>query len=172
MIELLETESYEIFKMFNKDWALVTAGNMDDFDTCTIGWGSLGDLWGGINKGKPIVTVYVNPVRYTNDYLLKNENFTVSFFDEEYRDDLMILGTKSKRDIDKVALTKLTPTEVDNSVSFKEAKLTFVCKKIYFNQFVKEHMHPDYHHIYNDRFPPHYEYIGEIIDVIRKENEE
>ena len=54
--------------MFNKDWALVSAGDLDDFDTCTIGWGSLGDIWGGINKGRPIVTVYVNPTRYTNDY--------------------------------------------------------------------------------------------------------
>lgn len=172
MIKLLENEKYEVFKMFNKDWALVTAGTIDDFDTCTIGWGSLGDIWGGINKGNPIATVYVNPLRLTNDYLLNNEYFTVSFYDETYREDLLILGTKSKRDVDKVALTKLTPVEVKNSVTFKETKLTFICRKIYYNQFVKENMHPDYQHIYNDRFPPHYEYIGEIVDVIEKGKEE
>ena len=167
----LEKESYQIFKMFNKDWGLVTAGNIEDFDTCTIGWGSLGDIWGGINKGKPIVTVYVNPVRYTNDYLLNNEYFTVSFYDERYRDDLLILGSKSKRNVDKVALTKLTPEKYGDCVTFKEARYSFLCKKIYYNQFVKEHMHEDYKHIYNDRFPPHYEYIGEIIDVIKKEED-
>lgn len=168
----LEKESYYIFRMFNKDWALVSAGDLDDFDTCTIGWGSLGDIWGGINKGRPIVTVYVNPTRYTNDYLMNNEYFTVSFYDEKYRDDLLLLGTKSKRDIDKVALSCLTPEQFGRSVTFRQAKYTFLCKKIYTHQFMKENMHEDYQHIYNDRFPPHFEYIGEIIDVIKKEGEE
>lgn len=166
----LEKESYNIFKMFNKDWALVTAGDINDFDTCTIGWGSLGDIWGGINKGRPIVTVYVNPVRNTNDYLQNNEYFTVSFYDEEYRDDLLLLGTKSKRDVDKVSLSSLTPVEYKGSVTFVQARYTFLCRKIYSHQFVKENMHEEYRHIYNDRFPPHYEYIGEIIDVIKKGN--
>lgn len=52
-----EGEAYKVFEMFNKDWALVTAGNKHDFNSCTIGWGSLGTLWGAPGQGKPIVTV-------------------------------------------------------------------------------------------------------------------
>lgn len=35
-------ESYKSFELFNKDWALVTAGPMNDFNTMVIGWGELG----------------------------------------------------------------------------------------------------------------------------------
>ena len=54
------------------------------------------------------------------------------FYDEKYKKDLGILGSKSGRNLDKVGLTKLTPEFLDNTTSFKEAKLTIVCKKIYF----------------------------------------
>ena len=39
-----EEESYKVFEMFKKDWALVTAGNMQDYNTCTVGWGSMGSI--------------------------------------------------------------------------------------------------------------------------------
>lgn len=31
-------EDYKVFEMFDKQWALVTAGGMDHFNSCTIGW--------------------------------------------------------------------------------------------------------------------------------------
>ena len=37
-----------VFRNFGKDWALVTAGNMENYNTMTIGWGGLGTLWGGL----------------------------------------------------------------------------------------------------------------------------
>ena len=158
--------TYDVFNMFDKKWALATAGTIDDFDGCTIGWGSLGDIWGGIDKGKSIVTIYVNPLRYTSKYLLNNEYFTVSFFDEEYRKDLGVLGSKSKRDTDKFALTKLTPMEHGKSVIFKEATLTFVCKKIYWDQFKAENLDKNIvDEIYSTR-PLHYQFIGEIVEAL------
>ena len=78
---------YDVFKMFDKQWVLAAAGTLEDFDGCTIGWGSLGSLWGLRNDGRLIVTIYVNPLRYTSEYLLKNDCFTVSFFEEKYRRD-------------------------------------------------------------------------------------
>ena len=45
----------------------------------------------------------------------------MGFFPEEYRADLLTLGTKSGRDGDKLALTKITPKAVDNGVAFNEA---------------------------------------------------
>lgn len=30
-------EDYKVFEMFDKQWALVTAGRMDHFNSCTIG---------------------------------------------------------------------------------------------------------------------------------------
>ncbi len=109
-------EEFEVsaFDVFDKKWALVTAGSLDDYNTMTIGWGGLGTLW-----SLPVATVYVKPVRYTYSYLEKNDFFTVSFFSGRFRGDLAILGSKSGRDCDKVALTKLTPVEIGSSVSLQ-----------------------------------------------------
>mgnify|MGYP005612714143 CR=1 FL=1 len=67
------------FNIFDKEWALVTAGNLDNYNTMTISWGGLGTLW-----NRPVATVYVKPIRHTHDFLDTNEYFTVSFFDEKY----------------------------------------------------------------------------------------
>ena len=124
--------------LFDKGWALVTAGNIENFNTMTISWGGLGTLW-----NKPVATVYVKPIRYTHDFLDASEYFTVSFFDSDYRADLATLGTLSGKDGDKVAKTQLTAMAVGDSVSFKEAKLTLLCKKIYRQELDKSYM-PDF----------------------------
>lgn len=149
------------FKIFNNGWALVTAGTKDDFNTMTVSWGSLGTLW-----NKPIATVYIKPCRYTYKYLEKEDYFTVSFYDEKYRDDLMILGTKSKRDTDKLALTKLTPDYLEKGITFKEAKCTLVLKKIYYDDLKPDRIPKEYIERYYKEEAPHRLYIGEVIDII------
>lgn len=162
------------FDLFGDKWALVTAGNIDNFNCCTVSWGSLGILW-----GKKIVTIYIYPSRYTCDFALNNEYFTVSVFDKGYKKDLAILGSKSGRDIDKVALTKLSPKTIKESVTYKEASQVFYCKKIYFGQFNKDNVAEEIKRNYMnnpDSFPrdkngewqTHYMFIGEIIEYVYK----
>lgn len=109
-----EEKDYKVFDMFNKQWGLVTAGGPDHFNTCTIGWGSLGTIWGGIDHGKPIVTVYVNPARYTWEFLKSCDTFTVNFFPEQYKRALGYLGSHSGRDGDKIRAVGLTPVQIGN----------------------------------------------------------
>ena len=33
-------------KMISNDWALLSAGKKDDFNTMTVSWGGIGELWG------------------------------------------------------------------------------------------------------------------------------
>ena len=68
------------FDKFNKEWALVTAGNRDKFNSMTISWGSMGTLW-----FKNVVSIYIRPDRYTFEFLNNSDYFTLSFFDERYR---------------------------------------------------------------------------------------
>ena len=150
----------------DQEWAVLTAGEKEKFNAMTISWGGLGTIW-----NKPVVTVYVKPIRYTYEFMESNEYFTISFYNEEYRKDLGILGSKSGRDLDKVALTNLTPEFLENAISFKEAKLTIVCKKIYFQDLDIKNI--DINSIPQseiDRFyktePAHRMYIGEVIDII------
>ena len=61
------------FERFNSDWALVTAGTPEHYNSMTISWGSMGTIW-----NKPVVSVYVRPDRYTWRFLKENDTFTVS----------------------------------------------------------------------------------------------
>ena len=161
------SKHYEVFNIFDIEWGLATAGTLQDFDGCTIGWGSMGEIWGLPNQSRPVITIYVNPLRYTADYLLKHEYFSVSFFPQKFRKDLAILGSKSGRDGDKFALTSLTPEEKHNTVIFAEADLTFICRKLYWEQFNPEHMTPDVREFYAKHGQPtHYEFIGQVEEVI------
>ncbi len=149
------------FKVFDKEWALVTAGTADNFNTMTISWGGLGTIW-----NKPVATVYVKPIRYTHSFLDSNEYFTVSFYDEKYRKDLGVLGTLSGRDGDKVAKTALTPVTVGESISFKEAKMTLLCKKIYRQDLITDTMPQEAIDKYYIDEAPHTMFIGEVVDII------
>lgn len=154
--------SLKVFEVFHSDWALVTAGTPEDFNTMTIGWGGLGTLW-----SRDVATVYVKPCRYTHDYLEKNDVFTVSFFPEDYKKDLALLGRKSGRDGDKVAETALTPVSVGSSVGFKEASLTILCKKIYRQDLDVSAIPAEVIDDYYTEEAPHTMYVGEVLEVIR-----
>ena len=44
----------DILSVFDKKWALLTAGDEAGFNTMTISWGGLGTLW-----NKPVATVFI-----------------------------------------------------------------------------------------------------------------
>lgn len=149
----------------DKEWALLTTGNKDKFNTMTVSWGGLGTLW-----HKPVVTVYVRQNRYTYELLQDNDIFTLSFYDEKYKKDLGLLGIKSGRDKDKISLTSLNPDFLEKGVSFKEAKLTIICKKIYSQRLDINNILNDKENIakFYENDPMHEMFIGEVIDIIDK----
>ena len=151
----------EVFKVYNKDWALLTAGTVDNYNTMTISWGGLGTIW-----NKDVVTVYVRPNRYTYGFMEKNEYFTVSFYSDEYKKDLGVLGTLSGRDGDKVAKTKLTPVAAEGSTTFRQAKATLLCRKIYSQDMAVENMPQEAVEKFYTEEPAHRMYIGEVVGII------
>ena len=150
-----------VFEKFDKQWALLTAGDEKDFNTMTISWGELGTLW-----GKPVATVYVRPSRYTYKYMENSEYFTVSFYSGQYKKALSLLGKLSGRDCDKVSEAGLTPELIEQGITFAEAELTLICKKIYFADMdpalipedvkMKNYPDGDYHRMY----------IGEVVEIV------
>lgn len=150
----------------DQEWALLTAGTKEKFNTMTISWGGFGTIW-----NKPVVIIYVRPNRYTYEFIENNEYFTISFYDDEYKKDLGILGSKSGREIDKVSLTKLTPEFLKEGITFKQAELTIFCKKTYFQDLDikninnKSILQSEIDRFYNNE-PMHRMYIGEVVDII------
>ena len=153
------------FKLIGKDWMLITAGDKEKFNTMTASWGGVGIMW-----GKPVATAYIRPQRYTFEFIENGDYYTQSFFDEEYRDALKFCGSKSGRDYDKVKETGLTPVVDDETgaVYFKEAKVVFICKKMY-AQFLNEEsaLTEEVTKWYNGDY--HKMYMSEIVSVLVKE---
>lgn len=120
------------FDLIGKDWALVTAGSKEKFNTMTVSWGGVGIMW-----NKPVAFTFIRPQRYTYEFLENGEYFTMSFFDDSYRDVLSFCGSKSGRDYDKPKETGITAVFDDKAPYFSQAKLVLVCKKLY-GQFLNE----------------------------------
>jgi len=152
------------FKLIGDEWMLITAGNINSFNTMTASWGGFGILW-----HKSVVFCFVRPQRYTYELMEKYENFTLCFLEPEYRDALVYCGSKSGRDVDKMKATGLIPIKSGhNTIYFKQSKLVIECRKIYFNdlnpenfidsKFLKEYPSKDYHRMY----------IGEVLNCLEK----
>ena len=151
----------EIFSLFDKKWALLTAGSIEKHNTMTISWGGLGTIW-----NKPVATVYVRKSRYTHEFMDDNEYFTISFYPETFKNRLSILGSVSGRDEDKIKRACITPVKAGKSVSFKEAEVTLVCKKLFKQELSPENIPEDIvksMYLDNDF---HDMYIGEVVDII------
>jgi flavin reductase (DIM6/NTAB) family NADH-FMN oxidoreductase RutF len=153
------------FKLFDKDWMLVTAGKPGDFNTMTASWGSTGILW-----DKPIAICFIRPHRYTYQFADRYEYYTLSFFDERYRDILNYCGSHSGRAVDKIARTELKPLETPRgNIIFEQARLVLECRKLYADYLkpdcfvdarIDKKIYPskDYHKFF----------IGEIVECYRK----
>jgi flavin reductase (DIM6/NTAB) family NADH-FMN oxidoreductase RutF len=153
----------DIFSVFDKKWALLTAGNKDSFNTMTVSWGGMGTIW-----GKPVATVYVRTSRYTHEFMDREGYFTVSFYPEEYRKVLGVLGSKSGRDMDKMNGSGLTAKALQESVTFEEAEITLVCRKMFMQRLEPSNItDPDAAKFYAGD-APHDMYIGEVVDIISK----
>jgi flavin reductase (DIM6/NTAB) family NADH-FMN oxidoreductase RutF len=114
------------FKLIGSDWMLITAKKGEKTNMMTASWGGVGILW-----NKPVATIYVRPQRYTKEFIDNEEYFSLCVLPEEYRQILNYCGTKSGRDEDKIAETKLTIDESEKVPIFKESRLVLICKKLY-----------------------------------------
>ena len=151
----------DFVKMISNDWALLTAGTKDNFNTMTVSWGGIGELW-----GKDVCFVFVRPQRYTYEFMEKNDYFSLSFFGGEYKKELGICGSKSGRDIDKMAETGFLPVDFENAVGYEQAKVNVVLKKLAYQDmkpdgFIDESIMNNYA---NNDF--HRVYVGEIVKVV------
>jgi len=152
------------FKLIGSDWMLITAGTLDAYNTMTASWGGFGVLW-----NKNVCFCFVRPTRHTYGFMEKADTFTLTFFDEEYRDALKFCGAYSGRDVDKAAKTGLTPVQGSSgSVYFNEARMVIECRKLYYQDidpanFIdpsidKNYSLKDYHRMY----------VGEIVKCLQK----
>ena len=153
----------DIFSQFDKKWALLTAGTKDNFNSMTVSWGGMGTIW-----SKPVVTAYVRTTRYTHEFLDNNEYFTLSFYPEDKKAALIEFGSKSGRDIDKMHFDGLTAKEVGETMTFDEAEITLVCKKLFMQRIDPANAIPEIGETFYNGDAEHDMYIGEVVDIIMR----
>jgi flavin reductase (DIM6/NTAB) family NADH-FMN oxidoreductase RutF len=151
------------FKLIGMDWMLITAGTPESFNTMTASWGGVGILW-----QKKVCFCFIRPTRYTYEFAERAQNFTLSFFDEQYRKALELCGSHSGRDMDKVKNANLTPAKKDGYIYFDEARLVLACKKLYFQDINPDHfLEPEIDTLYPAK-DYHRMYVGEIVTCLVK----
>lgn len=154
----------DIFAQFHSKWALLTAGEADRFNTMTISWGGLGTLW-----NKPVATVYVRSTRYTYEFIDHSEYFTVSFYPESCKKTLGVLGSRSGRDMDKIHDSGLTAKPLEHAVTFEEAEVTLVCRKLMKQELQTDAMPEAVRNSFYNGDASHVMFIGEVVDILRNE---
>ncbi len=151
------------FELVGKEWMLITAGTADGFNMMTASWGGMGILW-----GRPVAFCFVRPQRYTFGLMEGHEHYSLTFYAAEHRRVLDYCGSHSGREGDKAAATGVTPLiDPTGAVYFGEARLAFICRKLYAQDLAAEHFIDA--SIVDAAYPArdfHRMYVGEILKVL------
>jgi len=117
----------DVFKLISEDFAVLTAGTLSHYNSMVAGWGGWGVIF-----GKPSTFLMLRSNRYTLELMRKEQRYTMAFFDEEYKGDVMEFGKQSGRDSDaKMKNTNLTAVQTPaGNMTFKEAKLIIECNLV------------------------------------------
>jgi len=162
-MDLAYNEYAETMLEYLPKGALLVAKNEDKINPMTIGWGSIGFIW-----GKPIFTVLVRHSRYTYEFMEGTDNFVVSVpLSKNHSESLKICGTKSGREIDKIKECgfDLLPGRIVNTPVIGDYELHYECKIVYKQDMNLDDMDKELKgkkYPLNDR---HTIYYGEIVDT-------
>jgi flavin reductase (DIM6/NTAB) family NADH-FMN oxidoreductase RutF len=134
--------------------ALLVAGH-EIINPMTIGWGMIGIVW-----GKPVMAVLVRPSRYTHELLDNSQTFSVNVPTASLRDVCMLCGSKSGREVDKIAAAGLTiqPGRELDVPTLMDCPIHYECQIVHQNELNPASMMPeiggahyrsgDYHTVY------------------------
>jgi flavin reductase (DIM6/NTAB) family NADH-FMN oxidoreductase RutF len=113
-----------VFKLVGKDFTVVTAGKEDHYNSMTASGGGWGLLF-----MRPSAWCILRADRYTLEIIQKEQTYTMSYFPDEYKKQVLFLGSESGRDSEKMKEVELTSVQTPfGNISFKEARLVMECK--------------------------------------------
>ena len=113
-----------VFTLAGKVFPVVTVGKENNYNSMTASGGGLVMLF-----RKPCTMLLFPSNRYTLELIEKEQTYTMSYFPDEYKKQVMFLGSKSGRDSEKMKEVELTRVILPSgNISFKEARLIIECK--------------------------------------------
>ena len=113
-----------VFTLVGKVFPVITAGKEDHHNSMTASGGGFGMLF-----KKPTTWCILQASRYTLEMIQKEQTYTMSYFPNEYREQILFLGSRSGRNSEKMKEVKLTSVQTPSGdMSFKEARLIIECR--------------------------------------------
>lgn len=147
--------------------AFLTVKNKQEVNTMTIGWVSIGIIW-----GLPIMQVLVRGSRHTFQLIESTDEFSTSFvFDDSMEEELNFCGTKSGRNFNKFEECNLEkiPAQKINTPVIGNCDLHYECKIKYKTPLNKRNLSLD---IIDSSYKDddlHTIYFGEILNCYREQ---
>jgi flavin reductase (DIM6/NTAB) family NADH-FMN oxidoreductase RutF len=141
--------------------AFLTALADDKVNTMTIGWASIGFIW-----GRPIMTVAVRKSRHTHSIIEKAADFTVSIPTIDMAKELEFCGTRSGRECDKLAGCNLEkfPSRSVHTPLVRVPGIHYECKIVFKAPMDPANLVESYHALYPKK-DFHTLYFGEIVQA-------
>ncbi|GHS86064.1 hypothetical protein FACS1894201_06530 [Bacteroidia bacterium] len=113
-----------VFTLVGKDFYVVTAGKANDYNSMVASGGGM-----GMTVTKPHTWCIFPTNRYTLELIQKEHRYTLSYFPDEYKKQMLFLGSKSGRTSDKMNEVELTSVQTPSgNIAFREARLIIECK--------------------------------------------
>ena len=94
----------------------------------TIGWATAGIIW-----GLPMMVVMVRPSRYTYQFIEVSHLFTVNVPTRDMRAYVNLCGTRSGRDMDKLAQVSTAMGQRVDCVTIDSCPLVYECQVVHWN---------------------------------------
>lgn len=124
----MELIGADVMDLLNNKGAFFIVGDKKKMNVMNIGWGMIGYFW-----SKPMFIAAIRPSRYTYDFLQEKPEFNVCFTKGDLNKQLLLVGTKSGRTIDKSKLEGLTyiDSKTNDTPVIKDADFTIECNVVY-----------------------------------------
>jgi flavin reductase (DIM6/NTAB) family NADH-FMN oxidoreductase RutF len=154
----------ETFERLRSSGALLVGGT-DKPNVMTIGWGTLGVVW-----SRPVFIVLVRHSRHTHSFLEEHDEFTVCIPTEEMKDAVMLCGSKSGRDVDKISECGFDMVRGDKVQTpyIAQCPLHYECRVVHRNEVEEARLDGEIRGEYYAGGDYHTVYFGEILGAYRE----
>jgi len=148
-----------------RNGAFLIAQSGDTLNVMTIGWASIGFIW-----GRPIMTILVRKSRYTFTVIDQASEFTVSVPLVDARRELELCGSQSGRHIDKIERSGLSlqPGFKIKTPAIDIPGIHFECRIVYKSPMDPAQLIDLYKHLYPEQ-DFHTMYFGDIVSCYSTE---
>ena len=151
----------------NPGLLLVSTKPTGPSNVMTIGWGSVGFMW-----GRPVWVTMVRPSRYTHGFMEESGVFTVNVPTESMRKWVGLCGTRSGREMDKLAEGHMTtsPAVTIPSATIDACPMVYECRVVHVNDMVPAKLRPEIEVASYGGTDYHRFYYGEILATYAAES--